>query len=82
MHCKLRTAALVRRYTYVANAGYQAALAEEIKTLDTMLERLALQHASRLPQRFGAEPQTAAVLVAVAGVNPKRLKSEAALAAL
>ncbi|KAF7963974.1 hypothetical protein AWV80_03665 [Cupriavidus sp. UYMU48A] len=58
------------------------ALAEELKTLDTMLERLTLQHARRLRDRFGVGPQTAAVLVAVAGDNPERLKSEAALAAL
>ncbi|WP_232456539.1 IS110 family transposase [Burkholderia ubonensis] len=58
------------------------ALAEELKTLDTMLERLTLQHARRLRERFGVGPQTAAVLVAVAGDNPERLKSEAALAAL
>ncbi|WP_258879153.1 transposase [Paraburkholderia sp. BL6669N2] len=32
--------------------------------------------------RFGVGPQTAAVLVAVAGDNPERLKNEAALAAL
>ncbi|WP_028212723.1 IS110 family transposase [Paraburkholderia mimosarum] len=58
------------------------ALAEELKTLDAMLERLTIQHAKRLRERFGVGPQTAAVLVAVAGDNPERLKSEAALAAL
>lgn len=57
-------------------------LAEELKTLDAMLERLTTQHARRLRERFGVGPQTAAVLVAVAGDNPERLKSEAALAAL
>nr|WP_244125313.1 IS110 family transposase [Burkholderia gladioli] len=58
------------------------ALAEELNTLDAMLDRLTSQHASRLRDRFGVGPQTAAVLVAVAGDNPERLKSEAALAAL
>lgn len=56
------------------------ALAEELKTLDAMLERLTLKHARRLRERFGVGPQTAAVLVAVAGDNPERLKSDAALA--
>src|SRR6202007_334635 len=32
------------------------ALAEELKTLDTMLERLTLQHARRLRERFGVGP--------------------------
>ncbi|MDR2155710.1 MAG: IS110 family transposase [Burkholderiaceae bacterium] len=58
------------------------ALDAELKLLDSMLEHLTLQHAKRLRQRFGVGPQTAAVLVAVAGDNPERLKSEAALAAL
>jgi transposase len=58
------------------------ALAEELKTLDALLESLTRQHARRLRERFGVGPQTAAVLVAVAGDNPERLKSEAALAAL
>jgi transposase len=57
-------------------------LAEELKALDAMLENLTSQHARRLRERFGVEPQTAAVLVAVAGDNPERLKSEAALALL
>jgi transposase len=58
------------------------ALTEELNTLDAMLDRLTSQHASRLRERFGVGPQTAAVLVAVAGDNPERLKSEAALTAL
>jgi len=57
-------------------------LAEEIKVLDSMLEQLTRQHAGRLRKRFGVGPQTAATLLAVAGDNPERLKSEAALAAL
>lgn len=39
-------------------------------------------HAPRLRNEFGVGAQTAAVLVCVAGDNPERLKSEAALAAL
>jgi len=56
-------------------------LAEKFKALDTMLDSLTRQHARRLRDRFGVGPQTAAVLVAVAGDNPERQKSEAALAA-
>jgi transposase len=58
------------------------ALEDEIKTLDAMLESLTTQYAPRLRGRFGVGPQTAAVLVAVAGDNPERLKSESSLAAL
>lgn len=58
------------------------ALAEELNTLDAMLDQLTRQHAGRLRERFGVGPQTAAVLVSVAGDNPERLKNEAALAAL
>lgn len=58
------------------------ALADKLHSLDEMLESLTSQHAKRLRERFGVGPQTAAVLVAVAGDNPERLRSEAALAAL
>jgi len=57
-------------------------LADELKMLDGMLENLTRQHASHLRERFGVGPQTAAILVAVAGDNPERLRSESALAAL
>ncbi|AIO68298.1 transposase family protein [Burkholderia oklahomensis] len=57
-------------------------LAEELNALDTMLDSLTSQHARRVRERFGVGPQTAAVLVSVAGDNPERLKSESALAAL
>jgi transposase len=58
------------------------ALRAEIKILDGQLERFTSDHAPRLRQEFGVGAQTAAVLVCVAGDNPDRLKSEAALAAL
>ena len=58
------------------------ALAAEIKLLDTQLEHLTNNHAPRLRKEFGVGAQTAAVLVCVAGDNPDRIKSEAALAAL
>jgi transposase len=68
--------------TLVLLAKRWLALKEEIKTLDAMLESLTTQYAPRLRGRFGVGPQTAAVLVAVAGDNPERLKSESSLAAL
>lgn len=58
------------------------ALDQEIKTLDAMLDSLTTQYTPRLRGRFGVGPQSAAVLVAVAGDYPERLKSEASLAAL
>jgi len=57
-------------------------LAEELKELDAILERLTSQHAKRLRRQFGVGPQTAAALIAAAGDNPERLRNEAALAAL
>jgi transposase len=56
-----------------------AALAEELKMLDQTLEKMTTNHAKRLRQKFGIGPYTAATLIAVAGDNPERLKSEAAL---
>jgi transposase len=58
------------------------ALSNEMKDLDKILERLTEKYASGLRERFGVGPQTAAILLSVAGDNPERLKSEAALAAL
>jgi hypothetical protein len=57
------------------------ALEEELSTLDACLMACQASMPRRLRERFGVGPQTAAVLVAVAGDNPERLKSEAALAA-
>jgi len=51
-------------------------LAEELKALDAMLDSLTSQHAKRVRERFGVGTQTAAVLVAVAGDNPERLKTK------
>ncbi|PXF30128.1 transposase [Pokkaliibacter plantistimulans] len=58
------------------------ALADEVDEHDKTLDALTKQHAKRLRNQFGVGPQTAAVLLSVAGDNPERLKSEAALAAL
>ena len=57
-------------------------LTDELCELDKTLERLTRQAAKRLRSQFGIGPQTAATLLAVAGDNPERLHSEAALAAL
>lgn len=57
-------------------------LSAELKGLDATLDRLTSQSAKRLRNQFGVGPQTAAILIAVAGDNPERLRNEAALAAL
>ncbi len=57
-------------------------LSAELKELDAMLDRLTSESAKRLRNQFGVGPQTAAILIAVAGDNPERLRNEAALAAL
>jgi transposase len=57
-------------------------LTEELKEIDAALETLTSQAAPHLREQFGVGPQTAATLIAVAGDNPERLHSEAALAAL
>jgi transposase len=54
----------------------------ELKELDATLDQLTTQFAPHLREQFGVGPQTAAMLLAVAGDNPERLRSEAALAAL
>lgn len=58
------------------------ALTAELKQLDTALEKITKECAPRLREQFGVGPQTAAMLMAVAGDNPERLRNEAALAAL
>ena len=57
-------------------------LAAELKEIDAVLEQLTSQSAPHLREQFGVGPQIAATLIAVAGDNPERLHSEAALAAL
>ncbi|MGZ8926994.1 MAG: IS110 family RNA-guided transposase [Methylobacter sp.] len=57
-------------------------LTTELCELDKTLECLTREAAKRLRSQFGVGPQTAATLLAVAGDNPERLHSEAALAAL
>ncbi len=57
-------------------------LTSELRELDAALDRLTRKTAKRLIGRFGVGPYTAATLLAVAGDNPERLRSEAAFAAL
>lgn len=57
-------------------------LAAELKKLDAVLEQLTSQSAPHLREQFGVGPQAAAILISVAGDNPERIHSEAALAAL
>ena len=57
-------------------------LTEELKELDKTLDQLTRCGAKRMLEQFGVGPQTAATLLAVAGDNPERLRSEAALASL
>lgn len=57
-------------------------LSSELNELDKQLEELTQNHAPKLRSRFGVGPNTAAILLSVAGDNPERLKSEAALASL
>ena len=57
-------------------------LTEELKEIDKTLDYLTTHGAKRMRQQFGVGPQTAATLLAVAGDNPERLRSEAALASL
>jgi transposase len=52
-----------------------------IKRIDAQLEHLTHNNSPRLRNEFGVGVQTAAVLVCVAGDNPERLRSEAALTA-
>ena len=46
------------------------------------LDNLTAGAAKRMRKQFGVGPQTAAILLAVAGDNPERLRSEASLASL
>jgi transposase len=57
-------------------------LAQELRDLDASLANLTKRAGQRLLGQFGVGPQTAATLLVTAGVNPERLYSEAAMAAL
>ena len=57
-------------------------LSEELRDLDTELERLTRSVAPALINTFGVGPDTAATLLVAAGSNPDRLHTEAAFASL
>jgi len=57
-------------------------LTDELNDLDKKLKGLTSTAAKRMLKQFGVGPQTAATLIALAGDNPERLRSESALAAL
>jgi hypothetical protein len=57
-------------------------LSEELKQLDTALERLVKATAPQLVEKFGVSPHTAATLPVTAGDNPERLPNEGTFAAL
>ena len=57
-------------------------LDDEIAELDMQIQRLTRHAAPRLLAETGVGPETAARLLIVAGDNPARLRSDAALAAL
>jgi transposase len=60
---------------------YQA-LNAELAAVDAELDRLTVQAAPRLRQRFGVGAEIAGALLVAAGENPGRLRSEAAFAML
>jgi len=55
-------------------------LTEELKETDKTLDHLTIHGAKRMRQQFGVGSQTAVTLLAVAGDNTVRLRSEAVLA--
>lgn len=68
--------------TLKALAKRWLSLSSELNKLDKHLEALTQKYAKTLRSRLGVGPNTAATLLSVAGDNPERLKSEAALASL
>jgi transposase len=63
-------------------AARHQALSAEIATLDTELKRLTAKAAPGLVALFGVGPDSAGALLAAAGDNPDRLRSEAAFSML
>ena len=57
-------------------------LSDEVRDLETEMERLARSVAPALVNAFGVGPNTAATLMIAAGSNPDRLRTEAAFASL
>jgi transposase len=78
---RLDTAAATRRALRTLARRWQQ-LDEEVRELDIYLKQLTRLAAPRLLAEPGIGPETAARLLIVAGDNPDRLRSDAALAAL
>jgi transposase len=70
------------RHALRSLARRHQALDEEIAELDGLLRTLTAQAAPRLLKQPGVGPEIAARLLLIAGDNPTRLRSDAALAAL
>ena len=73
---------LATRFAMRSLAHRHRALDEEIAEFDTHIKSLTRAAAPRLLAERGIGPETAARLLIVAGDNPERLRSDAALAAL
>ena len=74
-----RTAA---KYALRSLACRYRQLSEEVRDLESEMERLTRSIAPALVEAFGVGPDTAATLLVAAGSNPDRLRSEAAFASL
>ena len=70
------------KYTLRSLACRFRRLSEEVRDLETEMERLTHSVAPALVDAFGVGPDTAATLLVAAGSNPGRLHSEAAFASL
>jgi Transposase IS116/IS110/IS902 family len=77
---RLRWRPLSTRYGPSPTGGWN--LHREVRLHDGELDRLTQQQAPELRAAFGVGPDTAAELLIVAGDNPRRVRSEAAFAAL
>ncbi|GAA4978782.1 IS110 family transposase [Actinopolymorpha pittospori] len=79
---ELTTPTAVAHHTLRLLAQRNLALRAEIKALQADIARLAGRAAPRLLDVFGIGPDGAAQILLTAGDNPRRLRSEAAFAAL
>lgn len=80
--CVLATPADSIRYVLRSIAKRWLALDQEIGALADAIQKLVLKQAPHLVEAFGIGVDTAAEILIVAGDNPERIKSEAALAKL
>ena len=72
----------VAKYALRSLACRYRQLSEEVRDLESEMERLTRSIAPALVEAFGVGPNTAATLLVAAGSNPDRLRSEAAFASL